>query len=109
MPALGTAAVRAFERFMATMHVLRERVEADAPVAQLLDETLQETGYLESLEAERTIEAQGRIENLQELIEVAREYDAGNRREARWPTSCSRSRSSPTPTSCATTRASSRS
>jgi ATP-dependent DNA helicase UvrD/PcrA len=78
VPALGTAAVRAFERFMATMHVLRERVAADAPVAQLLDEMLQETGYLESLEAERTIEAQGRIENLQELIEVAREYDAGN-------------------------------
>src|SRR6185312_1499461 len=72
VPALGTAAVRAFERFMATMHVLRERVAADAPVAQLLDETLQETGYLESLEAEGTIEA------LQELIEVAREYDAGN-------------------------------
>jgi superfamily I DNA/RNA helicase len=78
VPALGTAAVRAFERFMGTMHVLRERVQADAPVAQVLDETLQETGYLQSLEAERTIEAQGRIENLQELVEVAREYDAGN-------------------------------
>jgi superfamily I DNA/RNA helicase len=78
IPALGTAAVRAFERFMATMHVLRERVDAGAPVAQVLDEALQETGYLESLEAERTIEAQGRIENLQELVEVAREYDAGN-------------------------------
>ncbi|HEX3316372.1 MAG TPA: 3'-5' exonuclease, partial [Solirubrobacteraceae bacterium] len=78
VPALGTAAVRAFERFMATMHVLRERADAGAPVAQLLDETLQETGYLEALEAERTIEAQGRIENLQELVEVAREYDAGN-------------------------------
>ena len=78
IPALGTAAVRAIERFMATMHVLRERVEAGAPVAQVLDETLQETGYLDALEAERTIEAQGRIENLQELVEVAREYDAGN-------------------------------
>jgi superfamily I DNA/RNA helicase len=78
VPALGTAAVRAFERFMGTMHVLRERVQADAPVAQVLDETLKETGYFEALEAERTIEAQGRIENLQELVEVAREYDAGN-------------------------------
>jgi DNA helicase II / ATP-dependent DNA helicase PcrA len=78
VPALGTAAVRAFERFMATMHVLRERVDAGAVVAQVLDETLDETGYLEALEAERTIEAQGRIENLQELVEVAREYDAGN-------------------------------
>jgi DNA helicase II / ATP-dependent DNA helicase PcrA len=78
VPALGTAAVRAFERFMGTMHVLRERVDAGAAVAQVLDETLHETGYLEALEAERTIEAQGRIENLQELVEVAREYDAGN-------------------------------
>jgi len=78
VPALGTAAVRAFERFMGTMHVLRERAQADVPVAQVLDETLAETGYLEALEAERTIEAQGRIENLQELVEVTREYDAGN-------------------------------
>ena len=37
---------------------------------------LQETGYCEALEAERTIEAQGRIENLQELVGVAREFDA---------------------------------
>jgi DNA helicase-2/ATP-dependent DNA helicase PcrA len=36
---------------------------------------LNETGYIEALEAERTIEAQGRLENLQELVEVAREFD----------------------------------
>jgi superfamily I DNA/RNA helicase len=78
VPSLGTAAVRSLQRFMGTMHVLRERAEAEVPVAQLLDETLQETGYLEALRAERTIEAQGRIENLEELVEVAREYDAGN-------------------------------
>ena len=36
---------------------------------------LRETGYLEWLEAERTIEAQGRIENLEELVNVAAEYD----------------------------------
>src|SRR5207248_8603457 len=35
---------------------------------------LQRSGYQESLEAERTIEAQGRIENLQELVSVAREW-----------------------------------
>jgi DNA helicase-2/ATP-dependent DNA helicase PcrA len=38
---------------------------------------LDRSGYLESLEAERTIEARGRIENLEELVGVAREYDAG--------------------------------
>ena len=46
------------------------------PIAELLKEVLQETGYLEALEAERTIEAQGRLENLEELVNVAAEYDS---------------------------------
>ena len=61
----------------------------------------QETGYLEALEAERTIEAQGRIENLEELVNVARRVRRAPRRPAasrRWRTSSSRSRWSPTPT-----------
>jgi len=72
------AAIKAIRRFMATMHVLSERWQTGAPVAELLQETLQEIGYLEALEAERTIEAQGRIENLQELVNVAVEYDASD-------------------------------
>jgi superfamily I DNA/RNA helicase len=76
VPQLGGPAVKAFRRFMATMHVLRERVESNPPIAELLKELLQETGYLEALEAERTIEAQGRLENLEELVNVAAEYDA---------------------------------
>ena len=67
-PALGTAAQKALGRFMSTMVRLRERVESGAPVGDLLDELLRETGYLDALEAERTIEAQGRIENLEELV-----------------------------------------
>jgi DNA helicase-2/ATP-dependent DNA helicase PcrA len=43
-------------------------------VAELIERVLERTGYLEALEAERTIEAAGRIENLQELVGVAREY-----------------------------------
>ena len=38
-----------------------------------------QSGYLEALEAERTVEAQGRIENLEELLGVAREYDGDGR------------------------------
>jgi DNA helicase-2/ATP-dependent DNA helicase PcrA len=75
VPGLGAAAVKALTRFMGTMHVLAERAEADTPIASLVNDVLQESGYLESLEAERTIEAQGRIENLQELVNVAAEYD----------------------------------
>jgi DNA helicase II / ATP-dependent DNA helicase PcrA len=76
VPGLGTAAQKALGRFMSTMQRLRERVEAGAPVGEVLAETLSETGYTDALGAERTIEAQGRIENLEELVQVAREYDA---------------------------------
>ena len=104
VPGLGTAAIRAFGRFMATMRVLRERAEAGATVSDLLEETLRETGYSEALENERTIEAQGRLENLEELVEVAREYDAGRGRRVPGRLSSSSSLCSPTPTRCATTR-----
>ncbi|MBV9310177.1 MAG: UvrD-helicase domain-containing protein [Solirubrobacterales bacterium] len=77
IPDLGVAAVKALKRFMATMNVLGERAQSGASIAELLGETLRESGYLEALEAERTIEAQGRIENLEELVNVAAEYDAG--------------------------------
>ncbi|MDQ6835939.1 MAG: ATP-binding domain-containing protein [Actinomycetota bacterium] len=76
VPGLGPAAIKALRRFMGTMEVLRERLEAGATASELLRETLSETGYLEVLEAERTIEAQGRLENLEELVNVAIEYDA---------------------------------
>ena len=76
VPGLGTAAVKAFTRFMATMNGLRERVAERVPVGDLLEAVLDEVGYIDALEAERTIEAQGRLENLQALVEAAREYDA---------------------------------
>jgi len=108
VPGLGTAAVKALGRFMATMVELRRLAmgplgqdggepgaaggEADAGgediaggggepagpvgIAELLDAVLARTGYVEALEAERTIEAQGRIENLEQLVEVGREFDA---------------------------------
>ena len=37
---------------------------------------LARSGTIEALEAERTIEARGRIENLEELVGVAREFKA---------------------------------
>ncbi len=43
-------------------------------VPELVQRVLERSGYLDALEAERTIEAQGRIENLQELVGVAIEY-----------------------------------
>jgi DNA helicase-2/ATP-dependent DNA helicase PcrA len=76
VPGLGAAAIKAVDRFMSVMTRLRERAEGGAAVGDLLQETLDETGYLDALRAERTIESQGRLENLEELVGVAREYDA---------------------------------
>jgi DNA helicase II / ATP-dependent DNA helicase PcrA len=93
IPGLGAAAVKALRRFMDTMSELRslagivpassppgkggaQQAAGPVPVAELLEGVLAQTGYLEALEAERTIEAQGRIENLEQLVEVGREFDA---------------------------------
>lgn len=75
VPGLGTAAVKAVSRFMSIMERLQERSDS-AGVAELLEEVLQESGYMDALRAERTIESEGRIENLEELVSVAREYEA---------------------------------
>ncbi|MEA2193230.1 MAG: ATP-dependent helicase UvrD/PcrA [Solirubrobacteraceae bacterium] len=79
VPGLGTAAVRALGRFMDTMVALRETAidsHPPVPIGDLLEALLDDTGYVDALKAERTIEAQGREENLAELVEVAREFDA---------------------------------
>ncbi|MBW8059039.1 MAG: AAA family ATPase [Solirubrobacterales bacterium] len=80
VPGLGAAAVKAVCRFHETMEELRARAES-APVAELLEATLRESGYLEALEAERTVEAEGRVENLEELVGVAAELDRNRETE----------------------------
>ena len=76
VPGLGKAAVKALGRFMETMEGLRQRHQQGVPIGDLLDAVIHESGYVEWLENERTIEAAGRLENLEELVEVAREFDA---------------------------------
>ncbi len=107
VPGLGAAAVKALGRFMASMAELRAMTGAEplsgegdlgdrpaqlgagadgresdrggeaVPIAELLEAVLAQSGYIEALEAERSIEAQGRIENLEQLVEVGREFDGG--------------------------------
>jgi DNA helicase-2/ATP-dependent DNA helicase PcrA len=67
------ASCRAIRGFHATMESLMA-LSQELPVDEILERVLEKTGTLEALEAERTIEARGRIENLQELVGVAREY-----------------------------------
>jgi DNA helicase-2/ATP-dependent DNA helicase PcrA len=70
---VGAAPLRAVQGFRTLMQSLQSGA-LELPVSELLERTFERSGYLEALEAERTIEALGRIENLQELVGVAREY-----------------------------------
>ncbi|HKU57373.1 MAG TPA: UvrD-helicase domain-containing protein [Gaiellaceae bacterium] len=70
---VGAAPQKALKSFRAMIEsLMAAAMELEVP--ELIEEVLVRSGYLESLEAERTIEAQGRIENLQELVSVAREW-----------------------------------
>jgi DNA helicase-2/ATP-dependent DNA helicase PcrA len=70
---VGAAPLRAVERFRTLMQSsMAGALELSVP--EVLEGVLERSGYLEALEAERTVEAQGRIENLLELVGVAREY-----------------------------------
>ena len=60
--------------FVSLMDELRD-VAQDMPLSAFIDYLLDKTGYRRALEGEDTVEAQGRLENLRELINVAVEYD----------------------------------
>jgi DNA helicase-2/ATP-dependent DNA helicase PcrA len=67
------ASLRAVNSLQTLLQSLQAQAQ-ELSVAELVQRVLDQSGYLESLEAERTIEARGRIENLQELVGVAQEY-----------------------------------
>ena len=48
------------------------------PVSIVLGKVLDRTGYLNELREEKTPEAEGRIDNLMELVSAAKEYEARN-------------------------------
>ncbi|AOM83924.1 ATP-dependent DNA helicase UvrD/PcrA [Salisediminibacterium beveridgei] len=45
------------------------------PVKELVDELLDKTGYRDMLERENTLEAEGRLENIEEFLTVAAEFE----------------------------------
>jgi DNA helicase-2/ATP-dependent DNA helicase PcrA len=81
VPGLSAAAIKAVSRFSETMDLLRGRVDSGAAIADVVRAVLSETGYVEALEAERTVEAEGRVENLEAFAEAAAEFDLNRERE----------------------------
>ncbi len=68
----GAAARRAVAGFSDLLDGLAEAAASLDP-ADLLERVYADTGMVEALRAERTLEARGRLENLEELLGVARE------------------------------------
>jgi DNA helicase II / ATP-dependent DNA helicase PcrA len=70
---VGTAPSKAVASFRNVIQSLMSASQ-ELDVPELIERVLEQTGTLDALEAERTIESQGRIENLQELVALAREW-----------------------------------
>jgi DNA helicase-2/ATP-dependent DNA helicase PcrA len=66
-------AIRGIARFLELHHSATLEIEK-GPV-ELLERVLNDSGYLAELEDERSVEAESRLENLQELIGVARDFE----------------------------------
>ncbi|MBV8152691.1 MAG: DUF3553 domain-containing protein [Candidatus Eremiobacteraeota bacterium] len=67
---------RELERFAELIDSLRKRREA-LSISELLIAVMDESGYVRELRSDDSAEAKARLENLQELIGVAREYENG--------------------------------
>jgi DNA helicase-2/ATP-dependent DNA helicase PcrA len=65
-------AATGLEKFLVLTTEIRK---LDAGPATIIEEALDRSGYLEELQAERSVEAEGRLENLSELVGMAREFE----------------------------------
>ena len=64
---------KALQEFAETVERLRAR-RAELAIPAFLDEVVARSGYREALKAERTAEAEARLENLEELVAASEEF-----------------------------------
>ena len=74
VPGLAARSASAIAGFNALIEELRDLAES-GPVAELAEAVLDRTGYQESLESSSDLQDASRVENLKELVSVAREFD----------------------------------
>ena len=73
-PGMASRSARAVADFVTLLDDLRVLVDSGAPPADVLETVLQRTGYLTELEASSDPQDESRVDNLHELVGVAREY-----------------------------------
>jgi DNA helicase II / ATP-dependent DNA helicase PcrA len=76
VPGLSPRAIRAVEGFNELMAGLRADADAGLPVPEIAEAVLDRSGYVAELEASSDLQDASRVENLNELVAVAREFDA---------------------------------
>ena len=76
VPGLASRSARAIEGFNQLIGGLRAASQAGSPVGDLTEAVLDQTGYVAELQASTDLQDESRIENLNELVSVAREFDA---------------------------------
>jgi DNA helicase-2/ATP-dependent DNA helicase PcrA len=64
--------------FVEVIDGLASQMREGSGPAKMVEAAFTESGYVAELEAERTVESQGRVENLHELIGVAQEFQQRN-------------------------------
>ena len=77
IPQLNARARNAVLEFLGIFELLRQTAE-EGGVGSAVDAVIHVTGMVDAYEAERTVEAMGRVENLKELLGVAAEFEASN-------------------------------
>src|SRR5215471_10526124 len=76
VPGLAARSAKAIEAFNELMEGFCADDEAGLPVAELAEAVLERSGYLAELQESEDLQDASRIENLNELISVARDFDA---------------------------------
>ncbi len=76
VPGLAARSSKAIEAFNDLIAGLRAEVADGLPVADLAEAVLDRTGYLTELAESSDLQDSSRVENLKELVSVAREFDA---------------------------------
>ncbi len=75
VPGLAARSASSIAGFNALVEELREQAATGGPVAELVEAVLDRTGYQASLENSEDLQDATRVENLQEMVSVAREFD----------------------------------
>ena len=71
---LSGKAAKALEKFATTIEELRKMQEF-LSISEFVEQVIEKTGYLAALEQQHTMEADARIENIQEFISVAKQFE----------------------------------